>query len=268
MSEPSIDRLLQHSRWVNSLAGSLARDPGLADDLVQETWLQVLRRGPTDDRSPRGWLATILRRQLRQMRRGDERRVAREHSRARELADVSTSEVVERAELHRSLVQAVLDLREPFRTTVLLRYLEERSPEEIAGLTAVPVATVHSRLGRGLAALRARLGKKHDERAGLLGLLRWLPVGQPRRLVELLRQEALPLAALGAVLVLAGMLASSALSGGAREVIVLLDRSYSMGYADTWSRAQRGAAQALDSATPADRISVVQLADIAEVVVR
>jgi RNA polymerase sigma-70 factor (ECF subfamily) len=169
MSEPSIDALLAHSRWVNSLASSLARDPGQADDLVQEAWVQVLRRGPTDDRSPRGWLATLLRRRLRQMRRGDERRVAREQSRAREVAVSSTAEVVERAELHRNLVQSVLELREPFRTTVLLRYLEERSPEEIARLTGVPVATVHSRLGRGLAALRTRLGKQHDERPGSSG---------------------------------------------------------------------------------------------------
>lgn len=210
MPEPSIDGLLAHSRWVNALAASLARDPGLADDLVQEAWVQVLRRGPKDDRSPRGWLATILRRQLRQMRRGDERRLAREQSRARELAEASTAEVVERAELHRSLVQAVLDLREPFRTTVLLRYLEEHTPEEIASLTAVPVATVHSRLGRGLAALRARLGRKHDERSGLFGAWLWLRVGQPRRVTRLLRQELFPLAVLGAVPVLAGSLVAYA----------------------------------------------------------
>ena len=58
----------------------------------------------------------------------------------------------------------------------------------------------------------------------------------------------------------------AAASGGARDIVVLLDRSYSMGYADSWSRAQRAAAQALDSATPADRISVVLFADTAEIV--
>ena len=60
----------------------------------------------------------------------------------------------------------------------------------------------------------------------------------------------------------------AAASGGARDIVVLLDRSYSMGYGDTWSRAQRAAAQALASTTPADRISVVLFADAAEVVVR
>jgi hypothetical protein len=60
----------------------------------------------------------------------------------------------------------------------------------------------------------------------------------------------------------------AAASGGARDIVVLVDRSYSMGYGDTWSRAQRAAAQALNSTTPADRISVVMFADVAEVVVR
>ena len=60
----------------------------------------------------------------------------------------------------------------------------------------------------------------------------------------------------------------AAASGGARDIVLLLDRSYSMGYGDTWSRAQRAAAQAIESATPADRISVVLFADVAEVALR
>src|SRR5918995_1542313 len=44
----------------------------------------------------------------------------------------------------------------------------------------------------------------------------------------------------------------AAAPGGARDIVVLLDRSYSMGYGDSWSRAQRAAEQALASTTPAD----------------
>jgi hypothetical protein len=60
----------------------------------------------------------------------------------------------------------------------------------------------------------------------------------------------------------------AAAPGGARDIVVLVDRSYSMGYGDTWSRAQRAVEQALAGATPADRMSVVLFADVAEVVVR
>ena len=60
----------------------------------------------------------------------------------------------------------------------------------------------------------------------------------------------------------------AAASGGARDIVLVLDRSYSMGYGDTWSRAQRAAADALGDTTPADRISVVTFADVAEVTLR
>jgi len=60
----------------------------------------------------------------------------------------------------------------------------------------------------------------------------------------------------------------AAAAGGARDIVVLLDRSYSMGYSDTWSRAQRAATEALSGATGADRISLVLFADTAEVALR
>ena len=60
----------------------------------------------------------------------------------------------------------------------------------------------------------------------------------------------------------------AAAAGGARDIVVMLDRSYSMGYADSWSRAQSAAARAIESATPADRISLVLFADTTEVALR
>lgn len=60
----------------------------------------------------------------------------------------------------------------------------------------------------------------------------------------------------------------AAAAGGARDIVVLVDRSYSMGYSDTWASAQRLAAESIGNATPADRISVVLFADTAEVALR
>ncbi len=62
--------------------------------------------------------------------------------------------------------------------------------------------------------------------------------------------------------------ALAAAPNGAREVVLLLDRSYSMGFAGTWARAQQAAAQAIGDTTPSDRISVVLFADTPEVAVR
>jgi hypothetical protein len=45
--------------------------------------------------------------------------------------------------------------------------------------------------------------------------------------------------------------------GGAREVVILVDRSYSMGYGDRWARAIAEARKTVDSLTPSDRGTIV-----------
>ncbi len=59
---------------------------------------------------------------------------------------------------------------EPYRTTVILRDLEEMSYEEIAEITDVSLGTVKSRLTRGRAALRKRLTEYAREVGPQLGL--------------------------------------------------------------------------------------------------
>ena len=62
---------------------------------------------------------------------------------------------------------------EPYRTTLILRDLEEMSYEEIAEVTQVSLGTVKSRLTRGREALRQRL-TAYVQEAGLeLGLAGW-----------------------------------------------------------------------------------------------
>lgn len=52
--------------------------------------------------------------------------------------------------------------------------------------------------------------------------------------------------------------------GGARELVILLDCSYSMAYADHWKRATAAASEAIESVGPADRASLVLFSDRAE----
>ena len=59
--------------------------------------------------------------------------------------------------------------------------------------------------------------------------------------------------------------APTAASGlGARELVILLDRSYSMGYGDRWQRAVAEAKKAIDGVAPEDRATLVTFADAAE----
>src|SRR5688500_11017947 len=60
--------------------------------------------------------------------------------------------------------------------------------------------------------------------------------------------------------------AQAAVTGGGREVVILLDRSFSMHVGDRWARAQAAARQAIDGLGPADRGTVVLFADQARAV--
>ena len=64
-----------------------------------------------------------------------------------------------------------------------------------------------------------------------------------------------------------GALAVTA-AGGAREVVILLDRSASMAYGDTWTRAQAAARQAVAGVNPEDRATLVLFARNAEETMR
>ena len=54
--------------WLQRLAHSLTRDPHLAEDAAQETWLAALRR-PAGSPAHRGWLRSVLRNALHQSHR-------------------------------------------------------------------------------------------------------------------------------------------------------------------------------------------------------
>lgn len=165
--------LLAQQPWVERLAGGLVRDSSLAADLAQEAWLTAAQGGPSKTSSLRGYLAGVVRNLRRAAWRGDERRARRERLAARPEALPSPAELVERAELQRLLVESVLALSEVERTAILLHYFEGLSAEEIARRSAVPSATVRSRVHRGLEHLRERLQARlgREDLLGALGVL-------------------------------------------------------------------------------------------------
>ncbi len=168
--QPSAELLLEHQSWIRELARHLVRDPHAAEDLVQETCMVALERPPLDGSKLKRWLASVMRNLVRQRVRGDGRRELREEGRARPERLESTERMVERVALQRELVEDVLQLPEPFRSTLLHRFFEGHAPAVIARAQGVSVATVQSRITRGLARLRSRLDAGHERRtwAGLL----------------------------------------------------------------------------------------------------
>lgn len=157
-----LDRLLAERTWVAALARRLVRDPGAADDAVQDVYLAALRSPP--DEPSRGWLATVLRNAVRMRARGEARRESRETAAMagdRDRAAPSSHEIVARAEEHRRVVDAVLTLEEPYRTTVLLRFFDDLPPAEVARRTGVPLETARARIRRAQDLLRVKLDALH-----------------------------------------------------------------------------------------------------------
>jgi RNA polymerase sigma-70 factor (ECF subfamily) len=166
-----VEDLLEKAEWIRALARSLARDPDRAEDLAQSTLALALERRPAEGVPRRRWFAAVMRNLLRQDLRASRRRQAREETAARPEAVPSENELLDRLEVQRRVVEAVRALMEPFRSTVLLRYFEGLSPEEIGKRTGTPVRTVHSRLNRAHHLLREQLDAEFGDRSAWLALL-------------------------------------------------------------------------------------------------
>ena len=121
-SRPDPEALLAQREFVRGLALRLVHDAHKADDLVQETWLAALENAPARPRSLRAWLARVARNLALKAARGEIRRGRREHRAARPDQTPGTADVVERLAVERRVVDAVMALDEPFRTTLLLRF--------------------------------------------------------------------------------------------------------------------------------------------------
>jgi len=158
---PPLDALLARREWVRRFARTLARDDASADDLAQEAMLAAIEHPPSNADAPAGWLRRVTSRLAMNRSRGERRREARENAALRPDASPATDDVVVAAESHRRVVEAVMALGEPYRTTVLLRFFEDLPPRDVAARMHVPVETVRARVRRAVEQLRARLDEGH-----------------------------------------------------------------------------------------------------------
>ncbi|MEW6745137.1 MAG: sigma-70 family RNA polymerase sigma factor [Planctomycetota bacterium] len=155
--------LLSHAGFVRGLARALLDDrQDVAEDVSQEVLLTALERRPYPWRDPRAWLAQVTRNKVSLWRRGMERQTARERSVAsEEMLSATTLEKVEQLETHRHVVEALSNLREPYRTVIMLRFFDGLPRRRIAVRLGIPPATVSSRLQRALDELRRSLDSEY-----------------------------------------------------------------------------------------------------------
>lgn len=159
---PHLDAAYTLARW-------LTRNHHDAEDVVQEAYLRAFRYfdGFAGD-NPRAWLLTVVRntchtwlrrnrpKDVMAMDEPDIDRAAADPATA--WADDGAAGDPEQALLRRAdrdrLNRLIEDLPCAFREVVILRDIEDLSYKEIAGILAVPIGTVMSRLARARQALR------------------------------------------------------------------------------------------------------------------
>jgi len=183
-SEDAFEWLIAHyNQPVYSLVYRILDDPSDAADTTQEVFIKVFRgiKNFNADSSLKTWIYRIAVHEASNHRRWWFRHKVQETpieppagqegcsiSMKNTLVDAGKSPLqnVYDGELRARVETELKALAEPYRTTVILRDLEELSYEQIAEVMQTSLGTVKSRLVRGREALRKRL-ERHLESFGL-----------------------------------------------------------------------------------------------------
>jgi RNA polymerase sigma-70 factor (ECF subfamily) len=160
----------RHQRSVYNLLARMLRNPALAEELAQETFLKAythLRRFNPDYKFA-NWILRIahnaaidiLRQRGPKLVSIDEPAAPGQPRIDETLEDPRSDEAarrVERRDLSRVLGAALDHLRPEYRRAVILRYQQDLGYEEIAAITGEPLGTVKSHLHRARAEMAAFL---------------------------------------------------------------------------------------------------------------
>ncbi len=176
--------VLKHQRRVERLVGRLLRDPGLVEDVAQETFIRAYKalgqfRGESAFYT---WLYRIAvntaRRQLAELRRdpvqsmsslesAEDETFPGELSPTLQLADAETPEAVLASKEIAQAVNAAMEaLPVELSQAITLREIEGLSYDEIAKALDCPVGTVRSRIFRAREAISGRIRPLLERQGG------------------------------------------------------------------------------------------------------
>lgn len=159
----------REARWLLAVAQRIVRDPQLAEEVLQEAFLQIWQRAGSYRRelgSGRGWVYTVVRhRALDEARRhrpevalGDDFDAVAEAAQAQDAqsgaggdAWLSDSDTPYDEE---ALAHCLAQLDDPKRQCVIDAYVEGYTHDQIARKLSKPIGTVKSWIRRGLLALK------------------------------------------------------------------------------------------------------------------
>lgn len=139
------------AQWLHGLLRRNFRlAPAEADDLVQDTWLRLIRKPPAEISHPRALLSHIALNLFRDSRRREQRRVDHLHLVAtNERHDMVPGALVEQ-EADYLLERIILDLPQPLRDVFMLSRFGRMTNRDIAEHLGIAVKTVEWRIGKAL----------------------------------------------------------------------------------------------------------------------
>ena len=156
----------RHYAGVYSYLRWVCRDAALAEDLTQETFMQIWRSLPNLRREGalRTWVYRVARSRFLQHRR----RAGLETVSLEELGDADHLDAdspdpqvrLERDERRRAVRRAVERLPHLYREVIVLHNLEQLSLAQIAQVLEAPIGTVKSRRAKALSMLRHLLAEQ------------------------------------------------------------------------------------------------------------
>ncbi len=160
---------------LRKLVYGLVRDWALAEDVAQDAFLRAYRKASTfrGGSSVKAWLYRIaINRaydELRRTRRKGEISLESAGVELDESRTASPEALAAARELERHIAMALSEMREEYRTALMLREMEGMTYREIAELLEWPLGTVQIRVHRGRLELRSRLRQLWAPREGTKG---------------------------------------------------------------------------------------------------
>lgn len=151
----------RHQSSVRNLMRRFSRDPILADDLAQQTFLRVWMslKSLKEAKAFAGWLKKIaVSIWLQHLRKNDVLNLSDEWIE-------SDQTTIDTPGLAMDLNQALITLPESVRLCLVLSYQEGMSHEEISKATRLPLGTIKSHIKRGSEKLRGLLAAYRDDKA-------------------------------------------------------------------------------------------------------
>ncbi len=154
----------QYGKRLFGLCMTLCGDPYEAEDLYQETWLKVVRNisryDPAREFEP--WLTKICVNTYRNTLRRIARSPVLNFRDTREKDTMMQSVPAPEKKDYEPLYEAVRNLPEKMRLTVVLFYFEDMDIRSAAEVLGVPPGTVKSRLSKARKLLKEVLGDETD----------------------------------------------------------------------------------------------------------